>query len=129
MTTVLFVHMYLPFRLAMPLLKVLFSLRFISPPPISTLFPYTTLFRSAMLELAPAVKFPPDRLSVVPDAKSIVRSEEHTSVLQSHSDRVCRLLQEMKLTRSAAVIPDTVLRKMPALSNRGVPPNQLSAAA
>src|SRR2546428_6990508 len=63
-------------------------------PPRSTLFPYTTLFRS----------LPPDRLtslqaeagSEAPAARSSPRSEEHTSELQSRSDLVCRLLLEKK---------------------------------
>src|SRR5437588_3367932 len=57
-------------------------------PPRSTLFPYTTLFRS------------PPRSSCTgssrPGARVWWRSEEHTSELQSHSDLVCRLLLEKK---------------------------------
>src|SRR5947207_9836636 len=59
-------------------------------PPRSTLFPYTTLFRSV------------SRCSVMPRCRwsragcSPTRSEEHTSELQSHSDLVCRLLLEKK---------------------------------
>src|SRR5438132_9158559 len=65
-------------------------------PPRSTLFPYTTLFRSvrhsrAMDSMSPMSKKPWQR--VVP---GISRSEEHTSELQSHSDLVCRLLLEKK---------------------------------
>src|SRR5574342_1161090 len=61
-------------------------------PPRSTLFPYTTLFRSVSLTLvsarrhAAAVHWQHDRL----------RSEEHTSELQSPPDLVCRLLLEKK---------------------------------
>src|SRR5476649_361517 len=63
----------------------------IRPPPRSTLFPYTTLFRSAREHRnrrgsAPA-RGPP---------LAGLRSEEHTSELQSHSDLVCRLLLEKK---------------------------------
>src|SRR5260221_10544141 len=81
-------------------------------PPRSTLFPYTTLFRSGQLGQQrfkhPAI----DRLQfqirptdkhcavnsdkVVFVARVFVRSEEHTSELQSHSDLVCRLLLEKK---------------------------------
>src|SRR2546427_7726151 len=76
-------------------------------PPRSTLFPYTTLFRSRYP--------PPERQSAVPGsgvscASSVgiastgmrvntspaVRSEEHTSELQSQSNLVCRLLLEKK---------------------------------
>src|SRR2546427_1354924 len=87
-------------------------------PPRSTLFPYTTLFRSPVTTtersessaFTPAV--PPNELSEVPPvAASLVvchsppaqtmnlvlpRSEEHTSELQSQSNLVCRLLLEKK---------------------------------
>src|SRR5688572_32687006 len=62
-------------------------------PPRSTLFPYTTLFRSspdaAALEEAEAAIARPHRLHRR-------RSEEHTSELQSQSNLVCRLLLEKK---------------------------------
>src|SRR5947207_11528748 len=65
-------------------------------PPRSTLFPYTTLFRS----LVPSLKGSSMRklcvLLVLTLAASFARSEEHTSELQSHSDLVCRLLLEKK---------------------------------
>src|SRR2546428_1281921 len=68
-------------------------------PPRSTLFPYTTLFRSLYtlvshwrrLLQARAVR---DRGGSVADLQA--RSEEHTSELQSRSDLVCRLLLEKK---------------------------------
>src|SRR5260221_5277405 len=89
-------------------------------PPRSTLFPFTTLFRSLTMDelcqllgvgllqsveigaiiaerLHQAVEKPPCRLR----PKSIyedLRSEEHTSELQSHSEIVCRLLLEKKRT-------------------------------
>src|SRR5947207_4782578 len=96
----------------------------IRPTPRSTLFPYTTLFRShgiknirlggltiptnknsrAIPHFAPS---PAQHLSAadvldgrfnLADLKSkfVLRSEEHTSELQSHSDLVCRLLLEKK---------------------------------
>src|SRR5437667_495691 len=62
-------------------------------PPRSTLFPYTTLFRSRLRHVAPehgslhaAARCP----------RQCQRSEEHTSELQSHHDLVCRLLLEKK---------------------------------
>src|SRR2546430_12149118 len=60
-------------------------------PPRSTLFPYTTLFRSWVL---PA----PLRTGSLGDQKPAlrIRSEEHTSELQSQSNLVCRLLLEKK---------------------------------
>src|SRR2546430_12704660 len=92
-------------------------------PPRSTLFPYTTLFRSYRLlfagDLALLVPQPNhsnlplvfrrgiDGLWYVDEAKTWTRSEEHTSELQSQSNLVCRLLlarTETKAwsTRSAA---------------------------
>src|SRR5215211_8645989 len=59
-------------------------------PPRSTLFPYTTLFRSHGRPRGRRVPAPPSR------PRSPARSEEHTSELQSHSDLVCRLLLEKK---------------------------------
>src|SRR5438105_8818156 len=76
-------------------------------PPRSTLFPYTTLFRSDDLyaHLATSVR----NIAVVRyDAfedmggRLSFRSEEHTSELQSRVDLVCRLLLEKKKRRSAA---------------------------
>src|SRR5438132_14127542 len=61
-------------------------------PPRSTLFPYTTLFRS-YLDHRRATMFAVNPLGVQEDGE---RSEEHTSELQSHSDLVCRLLLEKK---------------------------------
>src|SRR5438067_12486617 len=61
-------------------------------PPRSTLFPYTTLFRSPRLV---AVHFDHFGLDVGRD-KRARRSEEHTSELQSRFDLVCRLLLEKK---------------------------------
>src|SRR5437588_8949757 len=62
-------------------------------PPRSTLFPYTTLFRS--WAVGATRDFNGDgRVDI--DPAVAVRSEEHTSELQSHSDLVCRLLLEKK---------------------------------
>src|SRR6266571_2988038 len=60
-------------------------------PPRSTLFPYTTLFRSHRLD-GIAVRAPVMDGSLT----DLVRSEEHTSELQSHVKLVCRLLLEKK---------------------------------
>src|SRR3712207_8895987 len=102
-------------------------------PPRSTLFPYTTLFRSGVLQAGPVILelgrenqvFPPDRLedalhdrrggsgdrNPLPFFRSIevarhgepgaVRSEEHTSELQSRQYLVCRLLLEKKKKKSS----------------------------
>src|SRR5438105_12725890 len=68
-------------------------------PPRSTLFPYTTLFRSCLA--LPVVRIigvgdPIGRLAGVTGAIAFGRSEEHTSELQSRVDLVCRLLLEKK---------------------------------
>src|SRR5436190_13109895 len=86
----------------------------IPQPPRSTLFPYTTLFRSADVtasdchtsEPSFALRHQTKRSSVPSFARltassgasmrRTARSEEHTSELQSHSDLVCRLLLEKK---------------------------------
>src|SRR2546430_12609378 len=81
-------------------------------PPRSTLFPYTTLFRSrwsqgrAYRRVAPGVRGSAGRLGGTrgvhardrrpPARRSHGRSEEHTSELQSQSNLVCRLLLEKK---------------------------------
>src|SRR5258706_11818808 len=90
-------------------------------PPRSTLFPYTTLFRSAVPRIDHSCLCPHERKSVhvariagdetlpigaddaahqyrqlVGDRKRLVRSEEHTSELQSLTNLVCRLLLEKK---------------------------------
>src|SRR5256885_4960843 len=63
-------------------------------PPRSTLFPYTTLFRSCRREQARA---PSKRSSLAAAAAGTAyRSEEHTSELQSPCNLVCRLLLEKK---------------------------------
>src|SRR5438034_6762547 len=78
-------------------------------PPRSTLFPYTTLFRSCGCERLryhaigrPSANVMPSSFTLKLKAVNLVpsragtRSEEHTSELQSHSDLVCRLLLEKK---------------------------------
>src|SRR5437667_1672107 len=74
---------------------VVFSFFFlmIRRPPRSTLFPYTTLFRS--IGAGGAQTFRPLQHSPARTAW-LGRSEEHTSELQSHHDLVCRLLLEKK---------------------------------
>src|SRR2546426_8660535 len=87
-------------------------------PPRSTLFPYTTLFRSAAAQYPlPAVEHLDRRrrlMRVHPDdhtthAAHSIRSEEHTSELQSPCNLVCRLLLEKKKrdspSASAAPVP------------------------
>src|SRR2546430_4735225 len=62
-------------------------------PPRSTLFPYTTLFRSRHRDADPRAVLAADRLR---RRNCAGRSEEHTSELQSQSNLVCRLLLEKK---------------------------------
>src|SRR3712207_7397196 len=69
-------------------------------PPRSTLFPYTTLFRSHLgpdhLAAARHVSARDTLLGMVAGARHLARSEEHTSELQSRQYLVCRLLLEKK---------------------------------
>src|SRR2546427_8662168 len=84
-------------------------------PPRSTLFPYTTLFRSQRLDPEPVPgkqqrlrgrvpdgegEHPAERSDAVRSELLVERSEEHTSELQSQSNLVCRLLLEKKKKRS-----------------------------
>src|SRR2546430_6064569 len=73
---------------------LLFFFLMIRRPPRSTLFPYTTLFRSARHRGA---RGGPNQGPVsAPGQREHLRSEEHTSELQSQSNLVCRLLLEKK---------------------------------
>src|SRR5262245_63539452 len=74
-------------------LFIFFFFLMIRRPPRSTLFPYTTLFRSR-------IRTHPRRLprKRAPHARANPRSEEHTSELQSLRHRVCRLLLEKNNT-------------------------------
>src|SRR5438093_6272720 len=71
----------------------------IRPPPRSTLFPYTTLFRSPSEPRGHASGGPGTRRGHL-DCCLRRRSEEHTSELQSLTNLVCRLLLEKKKTTS-----------------------------
>src|SRR3954462_8569012 len=62
-------------------------------PPRSTLFPYTTLFRSNDTATTEIYTL---SLHDALDGRRIIRSEEHTSELQSHDNIVCRLLLQKK---------------------------------
>src|SRR2546427_8827096 len=95
-------------------------------PPRSTLFPYTTLFRSrraveSALEvveifgnrLRPRIDHPVYALSYANRRRTEIdagpRSEEHTSELQSQSNLVCRLLLEKKKKQTKQNTADTVM--------------------
>src|SRR5260370_29360536 len=88
-------------------------------PPRSTLFPYTTLFRSSRREVGSLHNF--ILLRILDGSTSlwhkdeVVRSEEHTSELQSHLNLVCRLLLEKKKNRTQPALetdisPDSSVR-------------------
>src|SRR2546421_1804181 len=134
-------HSYLHFT---SLFFFSFFFLMIRRPPRSTLFPYTTLFRSLSLgliapssppatvresfrvPLSPRTSSPPVPLSLrergddgvelpIPVRDGVARSEEHTSELQSRSDLVCRLLLEKKKNNaSAAGQCSSALRARPA---------------
>src|SRR2546422_5323171 len=77
-------------------------------PPRSTLFPYTTLFRSYAQESIALTCVGRGEGNIVKQAEShglvrlgVVRSEEHTSELQSRLHLVCRLLLEKKKTNTS----------------------------
>src|SRR3954466_2615405 len=74
-----------------PWSSCVFFFLMIRRPPRSTLFPYTTLFRSNSSDTDTSVN-PEATMS----CSGGVRSEEHTSELQSHDNLVCRLLLEKK---------------------------------
>src|SRR5437588_6669560 len=83
-------------------------------PPRSTLFPYTTLFRSLARDDGQG-RWRPHLASAILPARTrrhrvhrqCQRSEEHTSELQSHSDLVCRLLLEKKKNKNKRILKTT----------------------
>src|SRR2546421_3151519 len=89
-------------------------------PPRSTLFPYTTLFRSyvqgvgSMCRLARCTRSASGRCGtclVLSIRRRWWRSEEHTSELQSRSDLVCRLLLEKKKNKNSTRLRETTLTR------------------
>src|SRR2546422_4221049 len=94
-------------------------------PPRSTLFPYTTLFRS--VHLVPrgqrkAERRTPERgdaVAIPPRGEPCVRSEEHTSELQSRLHLVCRLLLEKKKksTGMPLEIPESRIKRLISLQH------------
>src|SRR3712207_7333778 len=78
-------------------------------PPRSTLFPYTTLFRSSLdASIAALSEYPGAVISPPKDSlwgrRAVIRSEEHTSELQSRQYLVCRLLLEKKIIISCFLL-------------------------
>src|SRR5690349_22602548 len=90
------------------ILHLLFFFLITRRPPRSTLFPYTTLFRSASSadRSRPPISLNPATDTSGPSVRSTHRrSEEHTSELQSRRDLVCRLLLEKKKNRNNQIVP------------------------
>src|SRR5476651_2746989 len=86
---------------------IFFFFLMIRRPPRSTLFPYTTLFRSAD---CPAGDWLPGAAGT--SGKDSSRSEEHTSELQSRQYLVCRLLLEKKkINLKAFIIKENIKKK------------------
>src|SRR2546430_17197092 len=101
-----------------PTIILVFFFLMIRRPPRSTLFPYTTLFRSPdalwVKRAPPSVRRLGDVPRIVEDQRLELgthgdrgyvrrRSEEHTSELQSQSNLVCRLLLEKKKKKSISI--------------------------
>src|SRR2546430_5473824 len=97
---------------------IFFFFLMIRRPPRSTLFPYTTLFRSPTIRTgadcgtkmrlrleSAATECEPDDCGTVSIRTLVARSEEHTSELQSQSNLVCRLLLEKKNIRRPRRLP------------------------
>src|SRR5947208_6743348 len=104
----------MPLSRSLSLLSLFFFLM-IRRPPRSTLFPYTTLFRSSRLAAVAAAardargaRGPGPRR---PDRRRGARSEEHTSELQSPDHLVCRLLLEKKKKAITKVCPEVATLK------------------
>src|SRR5438034_7310083 len=84
-------------------------------PPRSTLFPYTTLFRSQNASFGASRRHDKSRATVGGCVRrhdiQHIRSEEHTSELQSHSDLVCRLLLEKKKKKKKKYMSEVSLQE------------------
>src|SRR5260370_13215490 len=87
-------------------------------PPRSTLFPYTTLFRSSRSAASRICRSRSVASSSPTCAMAAPRSEEHTSELQSHLNIVCRLLLEKKNFREVALPAPTEREKSPMYIQR-----------
>src|SRR5258708_35272525 len=82
------------------LTPLFFFFLMIRRPPRSTLFPYTTLFRSFTPPRGPSLT----SCLVFPEVTNMRRSEEHTSELQSPDHLVCRLLLEKKKKQQKSLL-------------------------
>src|SRR2546428_8311130 len=107
------------------LLSFFFFFLMIRRPPRSTLFPYTTLFRSVLKRRSvlgsgtilnrstPVCDLVRGIVFAAGEEGPLVRSEEHTSELQSRSDLVCRLLLEKKKKYVSSVLSDSIMPRYP----------------
>src|SRR5689334_24644807 len=95
-------------------------------PPRSTLFPYTTLFRSAQ-ELKQAERWQRDLLERRARAEA-QRSEEHTSELQSQFHLVCRLLLEKKKKNQPPCPVSNTVAQTPSSNDRYLIPSTLTTS-
>src|SRR5438034_4452518 len=111
--------------LKQPLFHFFVFFLIIRRPPRSTLFPYTTLFRSAMSARSNQVANFLGECGVgrgdcillmlgneIALWETLLRSEEHTSELQSHSDLVCRLLLEKKKRVNLRTIMGVIIQQL-----------------
>src|SRR2546425_2163811 len=109
-----------PARLLHPLSSFFFFLM-IRRPPRSTLFPYTTLFRSVHAQRADVAGNTQiwglvgvQQEAAFASTRVIVRSEEHTSELQSLAYLVCRLLLEKKKERLLSAVSALPSARVPS---------------
>src|SRR5438552_6850696 len=93
-------------------LIIIFFFLMIRRPPRSTLFPYTTLFRSGRRRARPVPRRDP-----ADAAHGLGRSEEHTSELQSPDHLVCRLLLEKKNKRKLVSRHISIIKEMQSAKN------------
>src|SRR5947209_16112562 len=90
----------------------------IRPPPRSTLFPYTTLFRSHEIGVHGWIHESPPAINNAAEEERLLnqaRSEEHTSELQSRQYLVCRLLLEKK--NNTAKVSDNKVKQLTHTGN------------
>src|SRR5688572_33353815 len=110
----LFVTFCLYFHFMVFYLFFSFFFLMIRRPPRSTLFPYTTLFRSRTRATAGCASNVGKNFSSV---RITTRSEEHTSELQSQSNLVCRLLLEKKKNKKKKKTHKNIINTSNKLSN------------
>src|SRR5260370_4994240 len=89
-------------------------------PPRSTLFPYTTLFRSLQsMQGSVLGRWRWGTAHAALSSHRPLRSEEHTSELQSHLNLVCRLLLEKKKTNPSTIDSNSYCEEQHAVTSGG----------